>query len=158
MPLPPSAGRPCARPACCTGFTLVELLVVIGIVAILSAIGIPAYNGYVTDSRRAAATSSLRNIYLAQLDFRSQTGVFYDSSGAAGDCNAGAVAGAVDDTAAIVGGLFAGADVVAVFSYRFCVDSAGGSYTAWASDGTTTCGINQNNQVIDANNTVIGQC
>lgn len=146
------------RRARLSGFTLIELLVVIGIVAILSAIGIPAYNGYVTDSRRASATSSLRNIYLAQLDFRSQTGGFYDSSGAPNDCSAVAVAGAVDDTTAIVGGLFAGTDVVGVFSYRFCVDSAAGVFTAWASDSTTTCGINQSNQIIDAGNAVVGQC
>jgi prepilin-type N-terminal cleavage/methylation domain-containing protein len=155
-----SFAGPCrARRAGAAGFTLIELLVVIGIVAILSAIGIPAYNGYTADSRRASANNSLRNIYLAQLDFRSQTGAFFDSDGAAGGCTAALVSAVpgVDDSVVIVNNLFAGADVVSVFGYGFCVEG-GAAFTAWASNGTTTCGINQNNQIIDAANAVVGQC
>lgn len=37
-----------------TGFTLIELVVVIAIIGILSGIAVPAYNGYIEKSRRAA--------------------------------------------------------------------------------------------------------
>ncbi|HHZ88190.1 MAG TPA: prepilin-type N-terminal cleavage/methylation domain-containing protein, partial [Chromatiaceae bacterium] len=41
------------------GFTLIELMVTIVIVAILASIAIPSYTGQIQKSRRAEATASL---------------------------------------------------------------------------------------------------
>lgn len=41
------------------GFTLIELMVVVGIIAILAAIGYPSYQNYVTKARRVDAEGNL---------------------------------------------------------------------------------------------------
>lgn len=45
-----------------TGFTLIELMIVVGVVAILSAIAIPSYRQHVIKTRRAAAAGCLLEV------------------------------------------------------------------------------------------------
>ena len=52
-----------------SGFTLIELLVVVAIIGILSAVGIVAYNGYVTGSKKKTYESVFLQIYLAQQEY-----------------------------------------------------------------------------------------
>lgn len=48
------------------GFTLIELMVVIAIIGILSAIAVPQYSAYRSRSFNAAAVSDLKNAEIAQ--------------------------------------------------------------------------------------------
>ena len=45
-----------------TGFTLIELMIAVAIVALLAAIAVPQYNGYVERARRTDATTALTRI------------------------------------------------------------------------------------------------
>ena len=52
------------------GFSLIELLVVVGILGVLAAVGIVSYIGYVGGTQRTVAQSNLHAIAMVQEDFR----------------------------------------------------------------------------------------
>ena len=53
-----------------SGFTLVELMIVVAILAIVAAIAIPAYNGYIRESRLGAMRMNLETLRIAVEAFR----------------------------------------------------------------------------------------
>ncbi|MBW2039899.1 MAG: prepilin-type N-terminal cleavage/methylation domain-containing protein [Deltaproteobacteria bacterium] len=58
------------------GVTLLELMIVVAIVGILAAVAIPAYDGYVTRSRRSNAFTALETVRAAQEMYRAEHGFY----------------------------------------------------------------------------------
>ena len=60
-----------------SGFTLVELLVVVAIIGILSAIGIVSYSGYTNAAKVSSTKSVMQQIALMQTEYLSNVGGYY---------------------------------------------------------------------------------
>jgi type IV pilus assembly protein PilE len=58
------------------GFTLIELMIVVAVIAIISAIALPAYNGYIQTSREAVLINNISTIEVFQEDQRMRTGAY----------------------------------------------------------------------------------
>ena len=63
------ASRPGQR-----GFTLIELMIAVAIIAILSSIAIPLYQGYIETARQGVLAQNIDTMRLFQEDFRLRTG------------------------------------------------------------------------------------
>ena len=59
------------------GFTLAEMLVVIAVIGILTAIAVPAYLGYRNKAARTEAVSSLDSIRMLEESYYAENGCYY---------------------------------------------------------------------------------
>ncbi|RLB07894.1 MAG: hypothetical protein DRG50_01455 [Deltaproteobacteria bacterium] len=70
------------------GVTLLELMIVVAIIGILAAVAIPAYDGYVTRSRRSNAFTALETVRAAQEMYRAEYGFYAGALGSLAGCSA----------------------------------------------------------------------
>ena len=65
-----------------SGFTLIELLVVVAILGIISAVGVVAYNGYISGTQKKSAENMMQQIGLAETEEYSSYGSYYGNGDA----------------------------------------------------------------------------
>lgn len=71
------------------GFTLVELMIVVAVLSVLSAIALPLYNNYIQTAQEGVLVNNISTIEVFQEDFRLRNGAYFAPAANAAEIEAG---------------------------------------------------------------------
>ncbi len=132
-----------------SGFTLVELLVVVAIIGILSAVGIVSYTGYTESAKVSSTKSIMQQIALMQTEYLSNVGGYYVTT-AGTTCEPTATTSANIEKELFpkgenADGAIVGEDVITTANgFEMCIVASGGGYTLFAeNDGGCKLALTQ---------------
>lgn len=127
------------------GFTLLELLIVVAILGIIAAVGMPVYQNYAQSAEASVAQNNLRAIHSHQEEYFSRNGAYYTTAAcpATAGTSADIIKTNIDDNL-FFGDQFIQNDTV----YIYCIDDDTGAapivnYTAKAEGGATDLQIDE---------------
>ena len=126
-----------------SGFSLVELLVVVAIVGIIASVGIVSYNGYVSGTKKTSTKNAMQQISLGQSDYLSSYGEYYDSGCQPNWTKEAPGQGASSDL--VESALFSGGDIITKEAgWDVCVEASAGGYIIKATNGSEKLTLDQN--------------
>ena len=122
-----------------SGFTLIELMVVVAIIGILSVVGVLSYSGYVSGTKQKSTENTMMQISLAETEEYSNGGEYYVQA-TGGSCTpSGTSSQEIEDS------LFESGDIIKENNgYEICVAEAGSSFVIIAEEdksGADKCTI-----------------
>lgn len=101
------------------GYTLIEVMIVLTVLAIITAIAIPAYQGYISTAREAEGHNNLAALQMAEEEFFLENNAYFS----------GANTAAVEGNSA---GLWTATGSDGVINFDYAVTLSGGGYMATA--------------------------
>jgi|TARA_B100002003_G_scaffold212865_1_gene210239 prepilin-type N-terminal cleavage/methylation domain-containing protein len=127
------------------GFSLMELMIVILLIGILSAVGIIFFGTTVEQARKEAAKASTSSIYLVQQEYMSNNSSYYYTSGGCSSTTTGQ----------IISELFDGSKDLSEKDFYYCIsgNSNSNTFKITAKNKTTNCQImrDEKNNVTESN-------